>query len=131
MIDSIVESTMSKAILRFAKDSNSDCSEHQILIAFNTQTEAPKYKHLMIGGITKDISFLEILGLKFDLLNREIIVGQFISKTFLRYSKEYECLPQNIFVLLSLPDEDEDVILSLYKGKDFIKEIDLEQLIGM
>jgi hypothetical protein len=40
-------------------------------------------------------------------------------------------LPQNIFVLLSLPDEDEDIILSLYKGKDFIKEIDLEQLIGM
>jgi hypothetical protein len=85
----------------------------------------------MIGGISKEIPFLEILGLKFDLLNREMIVSQFISKTFIRYSKEYECLPQNIFVLLSLPDEDEDIIVSLYKGKDFIKEIDLEQLIGM
>jgi len=131
MIDSIVESTMRKAILRFAKDSNSECSEHQILIAFNAETGTPKYKHLMIGGISKEIPFLEILGLKFDLLNREMIVSQFISKTFVRYSKEYECLPQNIFVLLSLPHEDEDIIVSLYKGKDFIKEIDLEQLIGM
>jgi hypothetical protein len=131
MIDSIVESTMRKAILRFAKDSNSECSEHQILIAFNAETGTPKYKHLMIGGISKEIPFLEILGLKFDLLNREMIVSQFISKTFVRYSKEYECLPQNIFVLLSLPNEDEDIIVSLYKGKDFIKEIDLEQLIGM
>ena len=102
MIDSIVESTMRKAILRFAKDSNSECSEHQILIAFNAETGTPKYKHLMIGGISKEIPFLEILGLKFDLLNREMIVSQFISKTFVRYSKEYECLPQNIFVLLSL-----------------------------
>lgn len=131
MIDSIVESTMRKAILRFAKDSNSECSEHQILIAFNAETGTPKYKHLMIGGISKEIAFLEILGLKFDLLNREMIVAQFISKTFVRYSKEYECLPQNIFVLLSLPNEDEDIILSLYKGNTFIKEIDLEQLIGM
>jgi hypothetical protein len=131
MIDSIVESTMRKAILRFAKDSNSECSEHQILIAFNAETGTPKYKHLMIGGISKEIPFLEILGLKFDLLNREMIVAQFISKTFVRYSKEYECLPQNIFVLLSLPNEDEDIILSLYKGNTFIKEIDLEQLIGM
>ena len=131
MIDSIVESTMRKAILRFAKNSNSECSEHQILIAFNAETGTPKYKHLMIGGISKEIPFLEILGLKFDLLNREMIVAQFISKTFIRYSKEYECLPQNIFVLLSLPNEDEDIILSLYKGNTFIKEIDLEQLIGM
>jgi hypothetical protein len=130
MIDSIVESTMRKAILRFAKNNNSEPNQHQILIAYDTNTLAPKYKHLSISG-SKEIPFLEILNVRFDLLNREMMVAQFISKTFQRYATEYETLPQNIFVVIALKSDDDEIELSLYKGNEFKKQIDLEQLIGM
>lgn len=130
MVDSIVEGTMRKAILRFAKKDNNEANNHQILIGYDPHYLAPKYKHLTIGS-SRDVSFLEILGVKFDLLNREMLVAQFIGKTFQRYATEYETLPQNIFVIIALKSDDDEIELSLYKGNEFKKTIDLEQLLGI
>ena len=130
MVDSIVESTMRKAIFRFAKNGNSEVNQHQILIGYDPNNLIPKYKHLTIG-VSRDVSFLEILNVRFDLLNREMMVAQFISKTFQRYATEYDTLPQNIFVIISLKSEDDEIELSLYRGNEFKKTIDLEQLIGI
>jgi len=130
MVDSIVESTMRKAILRFAKNDKNEPNNHQILIGYDPTYLCPKYKHLTIGS-SRDVSFLEILGVKFDLLNREMLVAQFISKTLQRYATEYETLPQNIFVIIALKSDDDEIELSLYRGNEFKKTIDLEQLLGL
>jgi serine protease inhibitor ecotin len=132
MIDTLVENTMKKAIIRFGKESNSEPTEHQILITYNAELDCPRYKHLTIGGYSKEITFLEILGLKFDLMQRELIVKEFINKTLHRFAKEQNSDPTKMFVILSLNEEDVDEVkLHLYNGKNFIKEINLEQLIGM
>jgi len=132
MIDTLVENTMKKAIIRFAKESNSEPTEHQILITYNAEQDCPKYKHLSIGGFSKEISFLEILGLKFDLMQRELIVKDFINKTLHRFAKDQNSEASKMFVILSLNEQDlDEVKLHLYCGKNFIKEINLEQLIGM
>lgn len=130
MVDSIVEGTMRKAILRFAKNDNNEPNNHQILIGYDPTYLCPKYKHLTIGS-SRDVSFLEILGVRFDLLNREMLVAQFISKTLQRYATEYETLPQNIFVIIALKSDDDEIELSLYRGNEFKKTIDLEQLLGL
>lgn len=130
MVDSIVEGTMRKAILRFAKNDNNEPNNHQILIGYDPTYLCPKYKHLTIGS-SRDVSFLEILGVRFDLLNREMLVAQFIGKTFQRYATEYETLPQNIFVIIALKSDDDEIELSLYRGNEFKKTIDLEQLLGL
>lgn len=132
MIDSIVENTMQKAIMRFAKESNSDPMEHQIMISYNAELDCPKYKHLTIGGGSRDVTFLNILGVKFDLMQRELIVKDFITKTIKRFANELNTDPTKVFVIISLNKEDDDfVALHLYSGRNFIKEISLEQLIGM
>lgn len=132
MIDSIVENTMQKAIMRFAKESNSDPMEHQIMISYNAELDCPKYKHLTIGGGSRDVTFLNILGVKFDLMQRELIVKDFITKTIKRFANELNTEPTKVFVIISLNKEDDDfVALHLYSGRNFIKEISLEQLIGM
>jgi hypothetical protein len=132
MIDSIVENTMQKAIMRFAKESNSEPTEHQIMISYNAELDCPRYKHLMIGGGATEVTFLQILGLKFDLMQRELLVKDFITKTIHRFAKELSVEPTKVFVIISLNKEDNDfVVLHLYSGKNFIKEISLEQLIGM
>ena len=130
MVDSIVEGTMRKAILRFAKNDNNEPNNHQILIGYDPTYLCPKYKHLTIGS-SRDVSFLEILGVRFDLLNREMLVAQFIGKTFQRYATEYETLPQKIFVIIALKSDDDEIELSLYRGNEFKKTIDLEQLLGL
>lgn len=132
MIDTIVENTMTKAINRFAKESNTTPTDHQILISYDAENDCPKYKHLMVGGGAIEITFLQILGLKFDLMQRELIVKEFITKTLKRFAEQNQTEPSKMFVVISVDSEDFDVPkLHLYHGKNFIKEISLEQLIGM
>ena len=132
MIDTIVENTMTKAINRFAKESNTTPTDHQILISYDAENDCPKYKHLMVGGGGIDITFLQILGLKFDLMQRELIVKDFITKTLKRFAEQHNTEASKMFVVISVESEDFDVPkLHLYHGKNFIKEISLEQLIGM
>ena len=106
--------------------------EHQIMISYNAELDCPKYRHLTIGGASVDVTFLNILGLKFDLMQRELLVKEFINKTLKRFAKELNIEPTRVFVIISLNKEDNDfVVLHLYSGLNFIKQISLEQLIGM
>jgi len=132
MIDTIIENTMTKAISRFAKESSTSPTEHQILISYDADKDCPKYKHLMVGGGGIDITFLQILGLKFDLMQRELIVRDFINKTLKRFAEQNNTEPTKMFVIISVDAEDYDTPkLHLYHSKNFVKEISLEQLIGM
>lgn len=131
MIDSIIQNTMRKAIHRFAENSNSRPQEHQILIAFDTEKQMPKYKHLVANGATHDIDFnKDILNVRFDMLQREEIVSSFITKKFFVFAKEFNESPERIFVILKVQEQDEDEIdLLLFKGSEFKRKIDLLQLI--
>jgi len=132
MIEGMVNSTMKKAIFRFAKETNTPYWDNQIMIAHNEETNAPRYKHLQNAPKSDWMGYIQVLGKKFDIMNQEAMVSQFITKTFTKYAKEHECEPKNIFVVVYMNEGDEDdVKLQLYKGSQAIKEITLEALIGI
>jgi hypothetical protein len=83
------------------------------------------------GEKSEVVTFNQILNVRFDMMNREAICGNFITGTLQRYSKELSCEMSNLFVVIYLVDDEEkDVRLWLYKNSDAIKEIELEEILS-
>jgi hypothetical protein len=128
MIGQIVEGTMRKALLRLAKERGTAANENQIIIGWNAERECLKY-YIVGGSGSKEVTFNEILGVKFDLMNREFVVSEFITKRFDSFSKTYECEKKSLFVYIFLEKgNDDDIKLCLYKGANKVKDIELEEL---
>jgi hypothetical protein len=88
------------------------------------------------GEKSEVVTFNQILNVRFDMMNREAICGNFITGTLNRYSKELSCEMSNLFVIIYLTEtngnEDEkDVRLFLYKNSEPIKEIELEEILNL
>jgi hypothetical protein len=134
MIGQIVESTMRKALLRLAKENGTATYENQIIIGWNAEQECLKYYVVNKSG-SKQVTFNEILGVKFDLMNREFVVSEFITKKFDTFSKTYECEKKSLFVYIFFEQplgvengNEDDIKLCLYKGANKVKDIELEEL---
>ena len=81
----------------------------------------------------QDITFNDVLGVKFDMFNRGEIVNNFITQTMQNYSEELECSKEQLFIVISLLEDSEgfdEVKLHLFKGNEKIKELQLEQLLN-
>jgi hypothetical protein len=128
MIGQIVESTMRKALLRIAKEKGTAPYENQITIGWSDERQALKYYVINKSG-SEQMTFNQIIGVKFDLMNREFVVSEFIAKKFESYSKKYECEKKYLFVYIFLENgNEEDIKLCLYKGANKLKDIELEEL---
>lgn len=128
MIGQIVETTMRKALLRLAKERGTPANENQIIIGWNAERECLKY-YIVGGSGSKKVTFNEILSVRFDLMNREFVVSEFITKKFDSFSKTYKCEKKSLFVYIFLENgNDDDIKLCLYKGANKVKNIELEEL---
>lgn len=132
MITDYVEKIMRNGIDHFSKELNRSNQEVQLLIFWDAEEEKPKYKKLVQGSSNEIVSFNQILNVRFDMMNREGICANFISKTLERFSKQLECPMTELFIVIHLePNEDvDDVKLHLYKKQNLIQELDLEQILG-
>ena len=136
MITEYVEKIMRNGINNFSQELNKSPQEVQILIFWDAEEEKPKYKRMVQGEKSEVVTFNQILNVRFDMMNREAICGNFITGTFQRYSKELSCDMSNLFVIIYLTEtngnEDEkDVRLFLYKNSEPIKEIELEEILNL
>ncbi len=132
MLSEYVEKIMRNGITNFAKQATRSEQEVQLLITWDDANQSPKYKKLVNGLPSEEVTFNQILNVKFDMLNRAAIVGQFITTTLDRYSKELNCMMNQAYVLISLEktgEEEDELKLYLYRGKEQIKELELEQLL--
>jgi len=132
MITDYVEKIMRNGIDHFSKELNKSNQEVQLLIFWDAEEEKHKYKKLVQGSSNEIVSFNQILNVRFDMMNREGICANFISKTLERFSKQLECPMTELFIVIHLePNEDvEDVKLHLYRRQNLIQELDLEQILG-
>jgi hypothetical protein len=132
MITDYVEKIMRNGIDHFSKELSKSNQEVQLLIFWDAEEEKPKYKKLVQGSSNEIVSFNQILNVRFDMMNREGICANFISKTLERFSKQLECPMTELFIVIHLePNEDvDDVKLHLYKKQNLIQELDLEQILG-
>jgi hypothetical protein len=131
MITEYVEKIMRNGINNFSQELNKSPKEVQILIFWDAEEEKPKYKKMVQGEKSEVVTFNQILNVRFDMMNREAICGNFITGTLQKYSKELSCEMSNLFVVIYLVDDEEkDVRLCLYKNSEAIKEIELEEILS-
>jgi len=131
MITEYVEKIMRNGINNFSQELNKSPQEVQILIFWDAEEEKPKYKKMVQGEKSEVVTFNQILNVRFDMMNREAICGNFITGTLQKYSKELSCEMSNLFVVIYLVDDEEkDVRLCLYKNSEAIKEIELEEILS-
>ena len=136
MITEYVEKIMRNGINNFSQELNKSAQEVQILIYWDAEEEKPKYKKLVQGEKSEVVTFNQILNVRFDMMNREAICGNFITGTLQKYSKEFSCEMSELFVVIYLTEtngnEDEkDVHLFLYKNSQPMKEIELEEILNI
>ena len=133
MIAEYVKGIMQKGITRFAKELKRTNDEVQILIAWNAEEGRPKFKKMVVGMPNQDITFNDVLGVRFDILNREELVVDFITKTLESQAEELQCYKEQLYIVIALLEDEEgfdEVKLNLFKGNESIKEIQLETLLS-
>jgi hypothetical protein len=132
MVAEYVKGIMQKGIARFAKELERPNDEVQLLISWNTEEDKPQFKKMVVDLPNQEITFNEVLGVKFDILNRGEIVNSFITQTMQNYSEELGCLKEQLFIVIALAEDAEgydEVKLHLFKGNEKVKELQLEQLL--
>jgi hypothetical protein len=131
MINEYVEKIMRNGITHFAEQLQKPTADIQILILWDNDSDSVKYKKMVRDSESAYIKFNEILNVKFDLMNREAICGNFITNTLRKYSNEFSCEMSHLFVVIYLMEEEEkDIRLFLYRNSEAIKEIELEEILS-
>jgi hypothetical protein len=131
MINEYVQKIMRNGITHFAEQLEKSTADIQILILWDEENQQVKYKKMVRQGESVFVNFNDILNVKFDLLNRELICNNFIHNTLKKYSKEFSCEMSNLFVIIYLlEDEEQDIRLYLYRNSEAIKEIELEEILS-
>jgi hypothetical protein len=133
MVAEYVKGIMQKGIARFAKELKKPNEEVQILISWNADEGRPKFKKMVFDMPHQDITFNDVLGVKFDFLNRGEIVNDFITKTLDSYAEELQCYKEQLFIAIAVLEGEEgydQVKLQLFKGGESIKELQLESLLS-
>lgn len=132
MIAEMVQGIMRKGIVRMAQQRNLETSQVQLRISWAgpESGETLAYDVITNTGLKDRITFNQFLGVKFDMMNREGIMEAFTTKALVKYGEELQCPISHLFVIICLDEEaEEDIKLYLFKGKEFIREIDLEKML--
>ena len=133
MVAEYVKGIMQKGITRFAKELKRTNDEVQILIAWNAEEGRPRFKKMVVSMPNQDITFNDVLGVRFDILNREELVVDFITKTMESQAEELQCYKEQLYIVIALLEDAEgfdEVKLNLFKGNESIKELQLESLLS-
>ena len=133
MVAEYVQGIMQKGISRFARELKRPNEEVQILISWNADQSRPKFKKMVVDMPHQDITFNDVLGVRFDMFNRGEMVNDFITKTLEAYSEELQCYKEQLYIVIAVmenADGMDEVKLHLFKGNESIKEIQLETLLS-
>ena len=131
MINEYVEKIMRNGITHFAEQLQKPTADVQILILWDKDMGSVRYKKMVREAETTYVKFNEILNVKFDLMNREAICGNFIENTLRKYANQFSCEMSHLFVVIYLMEQEEkDIRLFLYRNSEAIKEIELEEILS-
>jgi len=109
---------------RYGRENELSGDKMQILFRLNEEDDV-EYDLLREYKKVKNLTFNEILNVKIDFRGYSIIVPSFIKQTLKSYSEQLETSPTNLSVMCVIAEK--KVVLCLYKGFDFVKQISLEE----
>ena len=129
MIDFISEKfteISSKCLDRYSKEYKAKKINMQLVFKLNQDSEA-EYLIYKDYQPQKNISFMEVLGVKLDFKGYSLFVPKFIKGALERFCEEYNINKDKVIVLLNFNGNNE-LLLFLYNSNEFVKLVELESL---
>lgn len=118
---------ISKACERFGKENNLDRMNMQIVFRMNEENELD-YVVLKEYKEWKEVEFNEILGVKIDFKGYGIFVPKFIKDLLISFSESLDKQVQSLSIM-SLVNNNGEVINCLYNKNTFVQQIDLQEIL--
>jgi len=157
-VDKIVKDTMREAIERFAKDNGVDVSAVAFIIHTKKDGNEPSYFYTLSnktvltddGTAVKELTFNDILGVKFDLMARGVIAGNFLANYFRRLEEDgvmptdeegkeiegeemHKIPAQEVYISIGTQEEGsacKTLYIKILHNTDFIAITTLEEVLG-
>tara|TARA_R100000908_G_C3751004_1_gene145601 strand:- start:1164 stop:1604 length:441 start_codon:yes stop_codon:yes gene_type:complete len=118
---------MSNALKRLSAKNNCDAKDIQLVIKFNGQSVL--YSYMKEYQEISDLTFNEILDVKFDFKQREFLTAPFLQKAIIRLAEEKNVDANEISSVIVTKDSDADKVYILaYHNNEFFKQISFNWL---
>lgn len=136
MIVSTVKKTMKKALNTFALLENETPENISVVIHTKSDEFIPEYFYLVNNvpkrddeGNIKSVTFADMLGKKFDLLNRELIASQFLRGWFATQQKTMNTSAKDLYIVIGTLDKQiEKLHIELSNKGKKEKDLKLEEI---
>jgi hypothetical protein len=127
-----------KCLKKNAEEFGVDADKVQLLFKL-TETDEVKYLMAKENKPLKYLTFLEVLGVRFDLKGYSLYVPKFISGALLRFCDEHKIEKNMVLIMLKknpmfgLENEDgekdnQQLIIRLYNGSKYVMPVELINL---
>lgn len=118
---------MSKALKRLSAENKCDATDIQLVIKFDGQRVL--YSYMKHYEKMSDLTFNEILGVKFDFKQREFLTAPFLQKSIIRLAEEKNVPVDEVSSVIMTKDSEADKVYILaYHKNEFIKQISFNWL---
>lgn len=118
---------MSKALKRLSTENGCDATNIQLVIKFDGQKVL--YSYMKDYEKISDLTFNEILGVKFDFKQREFLTAPFLQKSIVRLAEERNTDVNEISsVIVTKDSEANKVYMLAYHNDEFFKQISFNWL---
>ena len=118
---------MSKALKRLSAENNCDATEIQLVIKFDGNRVL--YSYMKKYEKISDLTFNEILGVKFDFKQREFLTAPFLRKSIVRLAEEKQVpVGEMSSIIITKDSEANKVYMLAYHNNEFFKQISFNWL---
>jgi hypothetical protein len=114
-----------KAIEKFSNDLQTP--KEDVAITFNLKNGEVYYNLLKDFKVYKEVTFMEILGVRIDFKGYSMLVPPFIQKSLLGFCEEFKIEESKVNVMALLVQE--NICLVLFNDTEQIKQIRLDDLL--
>jgi hypothetical protein len=115
-----------KAIEKFSNELQKP--KEDVAITFNlNQDNEVIYRLLKDFKFEKEVTFMEILGVRIDFKGYSMLVPPFIQKSLIGFCDEYKIEPSKVNVMVLLVQE--KICLVLFNDTEQVKQIKLDDLL--
>jgi hypothetical protein len=120
-------SIATKCVTRYAKEEGTMRDKIQLVFKLSEDGSEAEYVLYKDYKPLKKITFMQVLGVKIDMMGYSLYVPKFIRGSLVRFCETFEIEQKNVRVVLSI-QENEDVFMYLYNSGTFLREVELESL---
>ena len=118
---------MSNALKRLSDKNNCDAKNIQLVIKFNGKSVL--YSYMKDYQKISDLTFNEILDVKFDFKQREFLTAPFLQQSIIRLAEEKNTdVNEMSSVILTKDSEADKVYMLAYHNNEFYKQISFNWL---